>query len=263
MEKPSPAALACVGGIAVSWVASTQLSQTLVSDGGEASGANFFLVWYSTTFNILLLPFFWACGAPARAAVAAPGSAQLTLKGWKGWGGEALPFRKLVRAACLLLPLWLGANYLYVRALGLTSAATVTAVFSTTPAVVAVLSHFVLKERMWPVKLGAVALAILGTLLVDLAPTFHASEAAATEAASTSAANTLLAGALTAVAALCAGSYKVILRSLLGETTAPAIALYLSILGAICFVIGIPIVLLLQALGWETVDFATLPWGFL
>jgi hypothetical protein len=60
-----PAALGCVCGIALSWVASTQLSKTLIS--GEANGANLFLVWFSTNFNVMLvrasLNVRLACGA--------------------------------------------------------------------------------------------------------------------------------------------------------------------------------------------------------
>ena len=255
MQRPSPAALGCVCGIALSWVASTQLSQTLVSAGGEASGANLFLVWVSTAFNVLLVPLFWSAQR-----------GRLSLRAATSWGGSALPIRRVLRAAGLLYPLWLGANYLYVRALGLTSASTVTAVFSTTPAVVAVLSWVLLHEPFWPRKVGAVVLAIVGVLCVDLAPTLAAPPAAATAAAAAApdggdgdavaaagvgGDSTALAVSLTAVAALCAGSYKVLLRSLLGETTAPPIALYLSCLGAINIIAGAPIVLALHALGIE------------
>jgi drug/metabolite transporter (DMT)-like permease len=252
MQRPSPAALGCVCGIALSWVASTQLSQTLVSAGGEASGANLFLVWVSTAFNVLLVPLFWSAQR-----------GRLSLRAATSWGGSALPIRRVLRAAGLLYPLWLGANYLYVRALGLTSASTVTAVFSTTPAVVAVLSWVLLHEPFWPRKVGAVVLAIVGVLCVDLAPTLAVPAASAApnggdgDVVASAAAvgvggdSTALAVSLTAVAALCAGSYKVLLRSLLGETTAPPIALYLSCLGAINIIAGAPIVLALHALGIE------------
>eukprot|EP01043_Picozoa_sp_COSAG02_P014693 COSAG02_NODE_610_length_19566_cov_39.049622_8_plen_356_part_00 len=246
-ERPSPAALGCVCGIALSWVASTQLSQTLVSAGGEASGANLFLVWVSTAFNVLLVPLFWSAQR-----------GRLSLRAATRWGGNTLPIRRVLRAAGLLYLLWLGANYLYVRALGLTSASTVTAVFSTTPAVVAVLSWVLLHEPFWPRKVGAVVLAIVGVLCVDLAPTLAVPAAAAAAApnggdgdAVGGGDSTALAVSLTAVAALCAGSYKVLLRSLLGETTAPPIALYLSCLGAINIIAGAPIVVALHALGIE------------
>lgn len=216
-----PAALGCVCGIALSWVASTQLSQTLVS--GEASGANLFLVWFSTNFNVMVVPLLWS--AQPR---------HLSLCRATTWGGQALPIQKLFRAAMVLYPLWMGANYLYVRALALTSAATATAVFSTTPAVVAVFSRLLLKESFYARKVGSVILAIVGVLCVDLAPTVAGTGAdVAAGDVDTAAADTAVAVGLASVAALCAGSYKVVLRLLLGETSAPPVAAYLSCLGGI------------------------------
>ena len=251
MQRPDARALLCVGGISASWVASTQLSQTLVSHGGEASGANFFLVWFSTSFNLLLVPALWGVD---RAS-----SGSLRLRDALRWGGVGLPLRRIGRAALVLYPLWVGANYLYVRALTLATAATVTAVFSTTPAVVAVLSRFVLREPFWPLKVAAVLLAVLGVLVVDLAPTLSAASDDPSDAL-TDPTDTIIAGGLTAVAALCAGSYKVLLRKQLGETTAAPIALYLAVLGALNVVGGGVVVLVLQLLGWESVQWASLPW---
>lgn len=252
MLSRQPAALGCVCGIAISWVASTQLSQTLVS--GEASGANLFLVWFSTNFNVMLVALLWST-QPRH----------LSLRRTTTWGGQELPIQKLLRAAMMLYPLWMGANYLYVRALGLTSAATATAVFSTTPAVVAVLSRLLLKESFHARKVGAVVLAIAGVLCVDLAPTVARTGAdVAAGDVDTAAADTAVAVGLASVAALCAGSYKVVLRLLLGETSAPPVAVYLSCLGGINIAFGAPLVLAFHLTGFEVVPpMATLPWEFL
>ena len=247
-----PAALGCVCGIALSWVASTQLSQTLVS--GEVSGANLFLVWFSTNFNVMVVPLLWS--AQPR---------HLSLCRATTWGGQALPIQTLFRAAMVLYPLWMGANYLYVRALALTSAATATAVFSTTPAVVAVFSRLLLKESFYARKVGAVILAIVGVLCVDLAPTVAGTGADVIAGdVDTAAADTAVAVGLASVAALCAGSYKVVLRLLLGETSAPPVAVYLSCLGGINFLFGAPLVLAFHVTGFEVVPpISTLPWAFL
>lgn len=190
---------------------------------------------------------------------------RLSLRRATEWGGEALPGHRLLRAALLLYPLWVGANYLYVRALSLTSAAVATAIFSTTPAVVAVLSWLLLKEPFYGLKVCAVVLAIAGVLCVDLAPTVAGigpADAVATE--TDLVADTAFAVALASVAALCAGSYKVLLRLLLGETTAPAIALYLSYLGGVNLLVGAPLVFVLHYTEVELVPpISTLPFGFL
>ncbi|EGD80814.1 hypothetical protein PTSG_01400 [Salpingoeca rosetta] len=153
---------------------------------------------------------------------------------------------RLVLPFCLL---WVLANYLYVKALGLITATDVTAVFSATPAVVYILSLLLLHERLALLKVLAVALAIGGVLLIALAQHVNGVSAGGV--------------LLTLGASVCAATYKVFFKVTLGDAGLHTVVALLAALAAINIVLVWPFWLILQETDAEPFEWAVVPWSYL
>ena len=121
----------CVGtfivvGIACSWVLSTELSGKIQTS--YHFNARFFLIWFSTSWTVLIIFFPMLCKLDIREAM---------IK-------EKLTLKRILISAFIFCVLSAGANYLYTWALAFTSPSIVTAVFSSAPAFVFLLSLWIL-----------------------------------------------------------------------------------------------------------------------
>jgi drug/metabolite transporter (DMT)-like permease len=133
-------------GIATSQVAATQTSVLLVR---EAKLPAFFLMWFSTAWNLLLgLPLLIPSVRNSLQLVPKISGCALVL-----W---VAPFYLL----------WAAANALYTQALNVLMASLVAALFSVTPALVAVLSVPILQRHLSPLTVMAVATAAGGVTLI-------------------------------------------------------------------------------------------------
>lgn len=167
-----------VVGIAVSWVGSTQASESTYDKHFQAP---FFSMWFSTCWFILTLPmpYIVAVLGARRGEDGSPGAqrpgfvAALRLAAEELLhtrdGGPAPSLWRLVRTAVPFVVLWSTANYAYSRALMTISATDVTAVFSATPAFVYLLSMVVLGHPFAPLPFLAVLVTIGGVVMVAVA----------------------------------------------------------------------------------------------
>ncbi len=152
---------------------------------------------------------------------------------------DRLSFKRLLLAAFIFYLLWGGANYLYTWALGFTSASVVTAVFSSAPAFVFILSLLILHEKFTFLKLLAVLFCIGGVVLIASSSGIH---------------NGSIKGVLFALlSAIFAALYKVNLKFAIGDAGIATTSVYLSLLGGINLFCFWPIWLILSATGVEII----------
>ncbi|KAL1506986.1 hypothetical protein AB1Y20_007850 [Prymnesium parvum] len=195
--------LCLVVAIAASQVGASQLSSRLLH---EARLPPFFLMWFSTAWNLLLaLPLLSS-------------RVDACLAHWP----HRLPSLALCVAPFYLL--WAGANTLYTQGLALLPPPLVTALFSVTPALVALLSAPLLRRRLSRLTLLASLVAAAGVTLIARPWRAPAEPARAAGAP--------LLGVLAVLgAAGCAATYKVCFRRVFGEAPAPFVLLVLALLG--------------------------------
>lgn len=160
-----------------------------------------------------------------------------------------LTWTHVIRFSLPFTLLWVGANYLYVKALGIITATDVTAVFSITPAFVYILSLKLLGDRLSLLKVTAVAAAIAGVLMLALSENdaeFHAEGIL-----------------LTLASSLCAALYKVSFKVVLGDAGLPFVIALLSVISTLNIFIVCPLWFLLQQTDAESFDWDSIPWLFL
>ena len=150
---------------------------------------------------------------------------------------ENLSLRRLIISAIFFYLLWGSANYLYTWALSFTSPSVVTAVFSSAPAFVFLLSLFLLRERFTFLKAIAVLFCIGGVVLIASAQGID---------------NASFKGVLFALlSAICAALYKVALKLALGDAGLATTSVYLTLLGCVNMFCFWPVWLILSATGVE------------
>lgn len=204
--------LLLVSLIAASQVGASQLASLLVR---EAKLPAFFLMWFSTAWNLVFaLPLLltrdrsWRCH-------------------WKGGG------LSLALVGCPFYLLWAGANTLYTQGLEYLSPPLVTALFSTTPAVVALLSVPLLHRSLTLLTVLASVVAAVGVTLVAQpwrSRHSHTATQLHDDAADGPVAKLLGVFAVLAAAA-CAATYKVCFRRVFGDAPAAFVLLILTIIG--------------------------------
>mmetsp|Transcript_18914 Transcript_18914/g.43990 ORF Transcript_18914/g.43990 Transcript_18914/m.43990 type:complete len:377 (-) Transcript_18914:82-1212(-) len=241
-------------GIAISQCAATQFAKAAQNDFGDAVESPLFMTWSSTIFNVALaLPALVQSCASGEADRLGACKRQLLLPGPPGlW---TFGRRGFLARAFLFYALWLLANYSYQYSLKLAPTGLVAALFSTTPAYVAIASIFLLARPLPRLGWAAVCLTIAGSVLV--VEPWHRMSAPD----SGSSATTVFTGLLLAVmAAVAASAYKVLFKFIFGDPPPAAVGVILSWIGIYAATFGS--VLLWAILGWqlESVKWSHLPW---
>jgi len=199
-----------VVGIAVSQVTAIQCAERLIV---ESHIPSFFMMYFSTNFNVLLalpllLPHF------RRAPVTA----------WK-------PTRLAAVALVPFYALWAGANTLYAQGLAFLPSPLVVALFGVTPALVALLSVPLLGRRLTLLSVLAVLLSAGGVALI-------AQPWQAGGAAPGATSRVALGVGCVLGASACAALYKVAFRRCFGDVPPPFVLLVLALIGAWSLTVG-------------------------
>lgn len=251
-------------GVAISWVGSTQASESAYASKASGFKAPFFSMWLSTMWFSVAFPIVMlvkkCMGSPVEQTFCA--AAREILNGVDTPSSRKAkqqidPVSLGVTSSCLMLAktalpfliLWSGANYSYSRALMTTSASDVTAVFSATPALVYVLSLLFLNDKFHFVPLLAVLLTVAGVVLVALSEKVKGLNP--------------IGVVLTLVAAVCAACYKVYLKRRIGDGSATGIALLLTVISFLNVILLWPIWVILDRYTDESFEWNTVPWNWL
>lgn len=148
---------------------------------------------------------------------------------------------------CVLLPLQVTSNYLYVHALALAPAGVVQVVFGTAPAVVAAVSRLLLREVLTPLCVFAVLLAVAGTITMGFG-----ARAADHVGPVTDTGTEVFGTVLAFCAVLSAASYKVLFKKRLKSPGPQTVLRLLGYMGVVMSSVGFPIAALLAAAGVES-----------
>jgi len=149
--------------------------------------------------------------------------------------------RATVRQVAPFLLLWVVSNYCFTFALKLAPAGLVQTLFGTAPAVVTVLSRFVLAEPLTARRTVAVLLAIIGAVAVSSRGWAGASAPG----------GVLGGGVLSLAAVFAAACYKVSFKACLGEPPAFAVLRFVGTVGLVAAVVEAPVSLGLSVAGVE------------
>ena len=244
MKNTCSASLVVIG-VAITWTAGTQLAR--IAAGG-ASGP-FFSFWFATCWMTLAFPFSLLLLRLLRFLRIIKHQEQNERK------YDKKTLRTFFLRACGFYFLWLGANYVYVRGLIISSGAVVVAIFrGASPLFVLLLSLVFLRaeqKRSRTSKLLtflAVALAITGVVLLSVL-------------SNASAETKILAPILIVISAFFASTYEVLFKRLLGDATLKDVTLHLSFLGLFNAVGFWWIWLVLDKTGAEPIEFQSMSWG--
>ncbi|XP_062512860.1 solute carrier family 35 member F4-like [Corticium candelabrum] len=236
--------------IALSWVGATQATKSTYKDHFDGT---FFIVWFSTCWMVVCFPVYLlketlVTKTPVKEVL----SNSLALLKTESRPSFTLP--TLINLICVVSPfclLWIATNYMYAKALGLHgfAPADVTALFSSAPAFVYILSFFLLNEKFTASKVLAVALAITGVVLFQYANGFSAV--------------TLVGSLLSVGAAIGAALYKTSFKRYIGDASLAEVALFLTTLGLLNLVFLFSIFLILNATNSESLSASPIPWNYL
>ncbi|CAB3976717.1 Hypothetical predicted protein [Paramuricea clavata] len=236
-----------VVGIAISWVGSTQFAKSTYTSSFDAP---WFVVWFSTIWMSLCFPVISLC----YRLIKGWGFRTSFTKAQNVFGDRGLcPITLLTRCLPFVI-IWCGCNYMYTRSLYVLSATDVTALFSSTPAFVFVLSLLLLKDELFSWRrLLATLISIGGIVVIAYSNGFT---------------GTTMIGVLLAVgSAVLAAMYKVTFKLFIGNGAALGLAFNFLINFGIAFtfplfislgtVLGIPLNAAVDA-AWRAAPFSWL-----
>ncbi|XP_032820711.1 solute carrier family 35 member F3 isoform X1 [Petromyzon marinus] len=212
--------------------------------------APFFLAWFSTAWNVLLFPIYYAMHVLSHR-----GDKRSPIKVFREClrlrGEEGVTARLFVKRAAPFCALWLATHYLYLLALRKLPPSDASALFCCNKAFVFLLSWIVLKDRFVGVRMVAAILAIAGIVMmvyVQYVDGFNH--------------DSVVGVALAVGSASTSALYKILCKMLLGSATLGEASQFLSSLGLfdLLFVWVLPV-----ALYFTHVEYwpspAALPWG--
>ena len=230
-------------GIAISWVGSTQFAKSTYTSSFDAP---WFVVWFSTSWMTVCFPVISLCFRLIRGW----GFRNCFAKAETVFGDRGLsPLTLLTRSLPFVL-IWCGCNYMYTRALSVLSATDVTALFSSTPAFVFMLSLLLLKDELFSWRrLLATVISIGGIVVIAYSNGFTGPTTT---------------GVLLAVgAAILAATYKVTFKLFIGDGEIEQVALFLTCLGLINLLCFWPILEIMHFTHYEHILWEHIPWSYL
>ncbi|XP_077990729.1 solute carrier family 35 member F4-like [Glandiceps talaboti] len=231
-------------GIAVSWTGATQFRQSTYTDNFNAP---FFVIWFNTIWMSVCYPIYFI---PAFTCGENKGKGQFIFRENESVFGSqgvlCLAFFKYVGPFCVC---WAATNYMYTYALGVISAADVTALFSSNTAFIYLLSWVVLKEKFVPLKVFATFLSIGGIVVMASAEGFQGP--------------TTVGVVLSVGAAIGSAIYNVFFKRIFGYASLGQVSLFLTLLGIFDLLFLWPLSFVLRVTGVEVWDWTNMPWDFL
>lgn len=230
--------------IAVSWTGSTQFAKSTYTPTFHAP---YFLTWYNTCFMTIIYPLFmvplmckkspWRLQTFLRQTATIFGPSGFCLK------SLILYLFKCILPFCIL---WIVTNYFYVCSLKILLPGTVTAVFSSSSCFVFILSAIFLKERIYLLRIAAVLICVSGIVLMGYSQGFNGGSSTGY--------------VYVVLAALGSALYQVTFKRVMGEATGAQVALFLTLLGILNMTFFWTILLLMNYMEWEVVEWNTIPW---
>lgn len=230
-------------GIALSWVGATQFAKSTFTNTFHAP---WFVVWFSTAWMSVSFPVISVC----YRLVKGWGFLNSFRKAESIFGDRGLCPYTLVTRCLPFVILWASCNYMYTRSLSVLSATDVTALFSSTPAFVFVLSLLLLKDEifLWR-RLLATLISIGGIVIIAYSNGFTGPTTT---------------GVLLVVgSAVLAAMYKVTFKVFIGEGNIEQVSLFLTCLGLINLLCFWPILEAMYFTHYEHINWHHIPWSYL
>ena len=230
-------------GIAISWVGSTQFAKSTYTSTFKAP---WFVVWFSTTWMSVCFPVVSLC----RRLIKGQGFRTSFAKGENVFGDRGLCPCTLITRCLPFVIIWCGCNYMYTRSLSVLSATDVTALFSSTPAFVFILSLLLLRDELFSWRrLIATLISIGGIVVIAYSNGFTGPTTI---------------GVLLAVgSAILAATYKVTFKLFIGEGGIEQVSLFLTCLGVLNLLCFWPILEILHFTHYECIYWDDIPWSYL
>ncbi|XP_065678037.1 solute carrier family 35 member F4 isoform X1 [Hydra vulgaris] len=233
--------------IAMSSTGATQTGKSVFSNNFRAP---FFTTWVSTCFMAITYPVFMISLLFKKSAFRLRSFLQKSelLFGSQGFCVQRLFYFSL-RYTLPFCVLWLLTNYLYYLSLEKLLPGTTTAVFSSSSCFVYIFSLIFLKDSFYVIRLISILLSIGGIVVFSYTLGFGS-------------VNTY--GILYIVlSSIGAASYQVSFKRVIGSPSGCQVALFLTVLGSLCFLLFWPVVLIIAYYEYEVIEFSKIPWGFL
>ncbi|PIK57045.1 putative thiamine transporter SLC35F3 [Apostichopus japonicus] len=130
-------------GVCLSFVAATQFTQSTYS---PSFNGPFFNMWFSTSWMMACYPLYVVITVLVFPERRKRGIRNIYDEDQRVYGERGLTLLTAIKVTGPFLVLWMLTNYVFVRALGITSATVVTTLFVTNTVVVYVLSWILLTE---------------------------------------------------------------------------------------------------------------------
>ncbi|KAM6960880.1 solute carrier family 35 member F4 [Aplochiton taeniatus] len=242
--------LKVLGGLLVvlcvssSWVGTAQLVKLTF----QSFSCPFFLSWFSSSWNLLFFPLYYAGHTATTPDKQTP--YQRFRECSRLFGEEGMTLKLFLKRTAPFSILWTLTNYLYLLALRKLSATDVSALYCCHKAFVFLLSWIVLKDRFMGVRIVAAIMAITGIVMMAYADGFHG--------------DSIVGVALAVGSASTSALYKVLFKMFLGSANLGEVAHFLSTMGFfnLVFISCVPLILYLTKVEhWGSLS--SLPWGYM
>ena len=230
-------------GIATSWVGSTQFAKSTYTN---TFNAPWFVVWFSTTWMSVCFPVISLCCR----LIKRQGFRTSFAKAENVYGDRGLcPYTLITRCLPFVI-IWCGCNYMYIRSLSVLSATDVTALFSSTPAFVFVLSLLLLRDELFSLRrLLATLISIGGIVVIAYSNGFTGP--------------TTTGVLLTVGSAILAATYKVTFKLFIGDGGIEQVSLFLTCLGLLNLLCFWPVLEIMHFTHYERIYWDNIPWSYL
>lgn len=235
--------LLIVVGIAGTWVGSTQFIKSTYT---KKFNAPWFVMWFKTSWMSLSYPVVSICFR----FVTGCSFKNIFDKAQTVFGDRGVCPTTLLTRCLPFVILWCACNYMYVRALSVLSATDVTALFSSAPVFVYLLSLILLRDDIFKWRcLFATAISVAGIVVIAYSNGFSGPSAV---------------GIILAVgAAVLAAVYKVSFKVSIGDAKIHQVSLFLTCLGLINLLGLWPIMEIMHFTRYEHIEWNAVPWPYL
>ncbi|KAF2073727.1 hypothetical protein CYY_004960 [Polysphondylium violaceum] len=215
----------------------------------------FMLIYFGTLFNILSVPIELIVLKVKRSKLKKTGAEpteSLFREYYNQFGIKyednvkfGMTIKKFLIVTVLLTILFVALNYIWLKALPMTQVSTSNALFQSATIFVFFFSIFILKEKVTILKVVPIVLFMAGVVGITIADSNKSDKDEEYP-------NSTLGDILMIVVAVCWALYEVLTTKFFGQANRTVVNTYIAVQSITCFVLGIPVLIILHFTGVET-----------